>query len=169
MNTFETILTRRSVRAYQDKPVPAELIDKLLQAAMQAPSAGNAQPWHFVVVTDKKVLAEIPTVHPYGQMIANAPVAIVICADTSLEKHPGCWMLDCSAAAENLLLAAHDLSLGGVWTAVYPFEEVIKGIKKILSLPKGVIPHSVIPLGYPAHSYNPKSYYQKERIHRDKW
>ena len=114
METIETILSRRSVRSYTDQPVSDEIITLLLKAAMQAPSAGNAQPWHFIIIKDKLLLKEIPKFHKTAPMVANAPAAIVICADLNLEKYPGCWVLDCSAAAENLLLAAHDLDLGAV-------------------------------------------------------
>ena len=136
---------------------------------MQAPSAGNAQPWHFIVVKDQLILNKIPEFHKTAPMAKNAPMAIFICADLTLEKYPGCWVLDCSAAAENILLAAHDLGLGAVWTANYPLKEVEKGVKKLLDLPKNIVPHCLILLGYPAHPYNSKTYYQKERIHYDKW
>ncbi len=169
MDTFKAILTRRSVRAYTDKPVSDTDIDDLLKAAMQAPSAGNAQPWHFIVIRDKKILSEIPKFHKTAPMVTNAPVAIAICADLNLEKYPGCWVLDCAAAAENILLAAHSKGLGAVWTANYPLKEVEAGMKKLFNLPKNIVPHSLIPIGYPAHPYNPKSYYQKDRIHQNKF
>jgi len=169
MNTQEAILSRRSVRVYTEKIVSDHDIEILLRAASQAPSAGNAQPWHFIVIKDKKTLAKIPPFHKTAPMIANAPVAIAICADLNLEKYPGCWVLDCAAAAENLLLAAHDLGLGAVWTANYPLKEVEDGMRNLFKLPPNIMPHCVIPIGYPAHPYNKKSYYQKERVHYDKW
>jgi len=169
MNTNRAILTRRSVRAYTDQVVSSRDINDLIKAAMQAPSAGNAQPWHFIVIKDKKILAQIPIFHKTASMVANANVAVAICADLNLEKYPGCWVLDCAAAAENLLLAAHDKGIGAVWTANYPLKEVESGMKKILNLPDNISPHSLISIGYPAHPYNTKSYYNKERIHQDKW
>ena len=169
METIETILTRRSVRAYLDKPVSDDDLKTILKAASQAPSAGNAQPWHFIVIKDKKILKAIPAFHKTAPMVATAPVAIAICADLNLEKYPGCWVLDCAAAAENLLLAAHDLGLGAVWTANYPLKEVEAGMKKLFNLPDNIRPHSLIPLGYPAHPYQAKSYYQPDRIHNDQW
>jgi nitroreductase len=169
MNTQKTILSRRSVRAYTEQDVSDKDIDDLLKAAMQAPSAGNAQPWHFIVITDKKILSEIPKFHKTAPMVANAPVAIAVCADLDLENYPGCWVLDCAAAAENILLAAHDKGLGAVWTANYPIKAVEEGMKKLLDLPDNIVPHCVIPIGHPAHPYNSKSYYQKERIHYNKW
>lgn len=169
METLEAIRTRRSVRAYTEQEISDRDLEDLLKAAMQAPSAKNSQPWHFIIIKDKKILNEIPKFHKTAPMIANAPVAITICADLSLENHPDCWMLDCSAAAENLLLAAHDKGLGAVWTANYPIKEVQEGMKKLLNLPDNIVPHCVIPIGYPAHPYNPKGYYKKERVHYDKW
>jgi nitroreductase len=169
MNTIEAILTRRSVRAYSEKEVSDEVVEDLLKAAMQAPSAKNAQPWHFIVIRDKKILNEIPKFHKTGPMIAKAPLAILICADLELENQTGCWMLDCSAAAENLLLAAHEKGLGGVWTACYPINETQEGMRKLFDLPDNIVPHSIIPIGYPAHPYNPKSYYQEKRVHHDRW
>src|SRR5512142_911151 len=107
MDALEAILTRRSVRRYTPEPIAEELLHELLDAAMHAPSAGNEQPWHFVVVTDRETLAAIPRFHPYAVMLRQAPAAIVVCGDPTLEKYHGYWVQDCAAATENLLLAAH--------------------------------------------------------------
>ena len=122
MDTLLAIRTRRSIRAYQDKPVPEELTQKLLAAAMQAPSARNQQPWQFIVIDDRALLAKIPGVMPNAAMAAEAPLAILVCAELALEKSQGYWVLDCAAAVENMLLAAHALGLGAVWCGVYPRE-----------------------------------------------
>ena len=116
MNTLDAIRTRRSVRKYAAgrKPVAPETVRILLEAAMAAPSAGNQQPWHFVVVDDPAILDQIPAIHPFAQMAREAPLAVLVCGDTSLEKHKGYWVQDCAAAVENLLLAAHDQGLGAV-------------------------------------------------------
>ena len=106
MDVLEAIHTRRSIRAYQDQPVPKELVQQILTAAMYAPSAGNAQPWQFVVINDRKLLQQIPKVHPHAPMAEQAPLAIMVCGDLDMEKYPGNWPLDCAAAVENLLLAA---------------------------------------------------------------
>ncbi len=98
MDALETIRTRRSIRQYQDRPVPEEVLQQVLRAAMYAPSACNAQPWQFVVLQDRKLLRSVPNIHPYAAMAVQAPLAILVCGDTSLEKCPGYWVIDCSAA-----------------------------------------------------------------------
>jgi nitroreductase len=169
MDALEAILTRRSIRKYEEKPVPEELVKKLLAAAMSAPSANNTQPWHFVVVTDRQLLAEIPKVNPYAKMAADAPLAILVCGDATLELAPGYWVVDCAAAVENLLLAAHALGLGAVWTGIYPRDERMNGFRHLFGLPHHVAAHSLIVLGYPAETVPPDDRYRQERIHRDRW
>ena len=169
MDALEAIHTRRSIRKYEDKPVPEELVRKVLAAAMSAPSASNTQPWHFVVITDRELLAEIPKVNPYAKMAGEAPLAILVCGDATLELAPGYWVVDCAAAVENLLLAAHALGLGAVWTGIHPREERMNGFRHLFGLPHNVPAHSLIVLGYPAETLPPEDRYQKERVHRDRW
>ena len=169
MDTLEAIMTRRSIRKYTDQPVSDELIEKLLEAAMMAPSAGNQQPWQFVVVQDKVTLSKIKDFHPYAGMAAKAPLGILVCGDTSLEKYPGFWVQDCSAAIQNLLLAAHAEGLGAVWTGIYPEMDRVEGCRKIFSLPENIIPLAFIPIGYPDQNPSSKSRFQAERVHKEKW
>jgi nitroreductase len=131
MEAFEAILSRRSIRKYLPTPVSEHDIHQLLDAAMNAPSSSNGQPWHFVVVSDRKLLDEIPRFHAYSGMLKEAPLAVVVCGDTSLEKTKGVWVQDCSAATQNLLLAARALGLGSVWLGVYPLEDW--GCRTVLS------------------------------------
>ncbi len=112
METIEAIMTRRSVRKYTSQEVSEEQVEQLLRAGMQAPSANNGQPWHFVVIRDRAILDEIPKFHPYAQMLKSAPLAILVCADLAHTNSPDYWMVDCSAATENILLAAHVLGIG---------------------------------------------------------
>ena len=107
MEALQAILSRRSIRLYTSEPVKAELVDELLHAAMSAPSAGNQQPWQFVIITERQKLDVIPTFHPYAGMVKLATVAVLVCGDTRLDKNKGYWVQDCSAATQNLLLAAH--------------------------------------------------------------
>lgn len=144
------IFKRRSIRKYLDKPVAKEDIDDLLRAAMAAPSAGNEQPWEFIVVDDKNVLKKIADVHPYAKMLYEAPVAIVVCGDLNKEKHKGFWVQDCSAATQNILLEATDKGLGTVWIGVYPDDTRVKDISNIFGIPSNVIPLSIVAVGYPA-------------------
>ena len=111
------------------------------------PSARNSQPWHFIVLTDRQLLEQASTVNPYAQMAATAPLAILVCADTRLEKSPGYWPVDCAAAVENMLLAAHGLGLGAVWTGVRPRPERIEGFRRLFSLPESIIAHSMVVIG----------------------
>ena len=169
MEVLEAILTRRSIRQYQTTSVPEELVQKLLAAAMSAPSARNSQPWRFVVIDDHQLLDQVPAINPYAEMARRAPLAILICADPSLEKSPGYWMLDCAAAAQNMLLAAHGLGLGAVWCGVYPRQPRIEGFRRLLGVPEEIVPHSLIVLGYPAEDHPREDRYRPERVQRNGW
>jgi len=169
LNIFEAVHHRRSIRKYTDAPVSDETVETLLKAAMSAPSAGNAQPWQFVVITDREILNRVPDVHPYAAMAKQAPVGILICGDLRLEKYPGNWVADCSAATQNLLLAAHASGLGAVWTGVYPQQDRIEGFRKLLGLPDQVIPLAFVPVGYPDQRLMPEDRFRKDRIHRNGW
>ncbi len=111
METLEAILTRRSIREYTPQAIPDELAQELLVAAMQAPSAGNQQPWHFIIVTERKQLDALADVLPFGKMLKAAPLGVVICGDVERARYRDFWAQDCSAATQNLLLAAHCLGL----------------------------------------------------------
>jgi nitroreductase len=169
MDTLTAIHARRSIRRYTDRAVPEETITLLLQAAMAAPSAGNEQPWQFVVITDRTILDVIPAFHPYAAMLKHASVAILVCGDLAREKHQGYWAQDCSAAAQNLLLAATALGLGAVWTGIYPREDRVAGMRMLLRLPAEVIPLALIPLGYSAEHPGPVDRFDPARIHRNGW
>jgi nitroreductase len=169
METIEAILTRRSIRKYTDRSVPDELVSQLLKAAMAAPSAGNEQTWQFIVIRDRALLDAIPKFHPYSAMLKYASVAILVCGDLSLEKFKGCWVQDCSAATQNLLLAATATGLGAVWTAVYPMEDRVAGMRQLLTLPEHVIPLSLVPIGYPAEQPAKADRFNAERVHGDRW
>src|SRR5665647_680519 len=145
---MKEIFERRSIRKYSKLPIPDDDIEKLLRAAMAAPSAGNQQPWEFIIIKDKNILAAIIKIHPYSQMLKEAQLAIVICADLEKEIHSGYWVQDCSAATENILIEAQHLGLGSVWLGVYPKEDRVKGLTELLNLPVRVIPLSIVSLGY---------------------
>jgi nitroreductase len=165
----EAILARRSIRKYTKDPVPDDVINDLLKAAMSAPSAVNEQPWQFIVITDRKILDEIPKFHPYSQMLRTAPVAILVCGDLELEKAKGYWVQDCSAATENILIAAQDKGLGAVWLGIYPREDRVTNLQKLLGVPEHVIPFSLVSLGYPAEQKPPANRYDESRVHHDQW
>lgn len=169
MDVFETIKTRRSIRNFTDQPVSAELIQHVLQAAMLAPSAGNQQPWHFIVATNRATLDQVPGFHPYCKMITKAPVAIVICGEPEGKKWPTFWVQDCSAATQNLLLAARGLGLGTVWAGVFPEEDRMAGARKIFNIPESVMPFAIIPIGWPDGEFKEVERYNAELIHTEKW
>ena len=164
---IENIMTRVSVRAYEDRPVEDEKIEAILRAAMAAPSAGNKQPWEFVVVTDRAILSEIAQNFQTIRMADKAPLAIIVCGDLN-NTFPGdgldYWVEDTSAATENLLLAAHSLGLGAVWCGIYPMMERVAYLKKLLKLPENIVPLNVIPVGYPAEDPAPKDKWKPEKI-----
>ena len=169
MEALEAIRTRRSIRKYEDKPVPEALIRQVLAAAMMAPSARDARPWQFAVIDDRRLLAEIPRICPNAPMAARAPVAILVCADLGLEKSPGYWAIDCASAVQNMLLAAHALGLGAVWCGVYPREPRVEGLRRLLDVPEGVNPHSLVLLGYPGERPESEDRYEAQRVRRNAW
>ena len=168
MEAMEALLTRRSIRKYTNQPVPEQLVKHLLEAAMCAPSARNQQAWQYLVIRDKARLAELQQVHP-NVPSSGAALAIVVCGDTAAETAPGYWVQDCSAATQNLLLAAHASGLGGVWSGVYPREEKVAALRRLFALPEHVVPLSVIAIGYPAESKGRQERYDTKKVHFDQW
>lgn len=170
-DALTAILTRRSIRDYSPHPVPEELIKLLLEAGQAAPSAFNERSTEFVVVNDRKVLDEIFKVNPKALQLKKASVAIVVCGNQDKQKFKdqGYWQLDGAVASENMLIAAHALGLGAVWTAIYPYPDRIPKVQKILNLPQQVIPLNVIPVGYPAEKKVREQLYDASRVHNNKW
>lgn len=164
----ENIMTRTSIRAYTEQPIAADTIEMLLKAGMAAPTAMNGQPWHFVSINDKAKLAELAGENPRGgRMLKEAPLAIVVCGDmtkTRDGKAREFWVQDCSAATENILLAAHALGLGAVWTAAYPMDERMAEISKALKLPETLVPLCTIIIGHPAEQPEPKDKWKPENV-----
>jgi nitroreductase len=169
MDLMTALITRRSVRRFDPKPVPAELIETMLRAAMQAPSAANAQPWHFVVITDRLMLEKVTEFHPAAESLHQATVAILICGDSQLEKRPDRWIMDCSAATQNILLAAHANELGAVWLGIHPDPIRIDGMRRLVKLPQHVHPLSLVAVGYPAQEMQAVDRFHPDRIHYETW
>lgn len=169
MDALEAIFGRRSIRKYTDQAVSAETTETLLRAAMSAPSANNAQPWRFVVITERAVLDAIPTFHPYSEMLHQAPLAILVCADKTQTSQPGYELLDCSAATQNLLVAAHALGLGAVWLGIFPREERMRGIKNLVCLPDHILPVALVSVGQPAEHKPPADRFDAAKIHYNTW
>jgi nitroreductase len=169
MDAMEALLTRRSIRTFLSRKIPDKLLQDLLEAAMAAPSASNRRPWHFVVIDDREILDEVPRFHPYARMLREAPVAILICSDPGIEPQESFQIQDGSAAAENLLLAAHAGGLGGVWLGIHPIEERVAGMRRLLNLPEAILPLALLALGYSPQKGERTDRYQASRIHRNRW
>ena len=164
---INNIMTRTSIRQYTDEPVSKADIETMLRAGMAAPTAVNRQPWHFVVINSKEKLAELAGSNPRGGMLKQAALAIVVCGnmDKALQgPAQGFWIQDCSAATENILLAANALGLGAVWTGLYPDENRAGEVAKILKLPQAFIPLCTIVIGHPAERPQPKDKWKPENV-----
>lgn len=169
MKVMEAILKRRSIRRFTNQPIAKEDIYSLLHAAMMAPTARNCQEWEFVVVRNKETFKKMMHVHPYAKMLEQADCALVVCGNTQREHAPGYWMTDCGAATQNILLAATSLGIGSVWLGVYPNEERMAGVAKILGLPDHVKPLNIIALGYPDEKKEDVDRFDPAKIHEEKW
>lgn len=167
---IENIMTRTSIRQYKAQAVEQEKIDIMLKAAMAAPTAVNLQPWHFIVITDSAVINQLAGPRP-----TNAPLMIAVCGDTNKttmddgNKLPDFWVQDVSAATENLLLAAHAMGLGAVWTGVYPVMERVADVANVLNCPENIIPLAVVRIGYPDEAPQPKDKFKEENISYNKF
>lgn len=169
MDALENLLTRRSIRRYTAEPVTEAEVEVLLRAAMAAPSAGNQQPWHFVTIADRSVLSQLPDIQPHCRQMLLAPLAILVCADVTAEKHEGFWVQDCAAAAQNILLAAHALGLGGAWCGLYPRTPWCEGVARLLNLPHHVQPLCLLSIGHPDEEKPNSERFRRERIHDERW
>ena len=179
---LEVIMSRTSIRNFTGEAVAKEQLETILKAGMAAPSAMNVQPWRFVVLTDQARIQELLGGGPRSQMFSTAGAVILVCGQTTFlrkpwgqpdapeEEHENIfWYEDCSAAAENILLAAHALGLGAVWTAGYPAMERITPLAKALNLPENVLPLCIIPVGVPAENPEPKDKWNPDNIHWEQW
>ena len=166
-DAIETLMTRTSIRSFTDRAVAADTVEMLLRAGMAAPTAVNKQPWHFVVIDDRAVMDSLGGNGRQSQMWKESPLAIVVCGDMDKALDgPGrdFWIQDCSAATENILLAAHALGLGAVWTGCYPIEERVANVSRVLNLPETIIPLCVIVMGYPNEQPAPKDKWKPENV-----
>ncbi|MCH3917779.1 MAG: nitroreductase family protein [Spirochaetia bacterium] len=169
---LENILTRTSVRSYTEKKIDSQTLELLLKAGMAAPSAMNRQPWRFILITERAVLDSLATRLPYAKMAAEAQAGIVVCGDmdaTGEGEKDLMWVSDCSAATENILLAAHALGLGAVWTAVYPVRDRMETVVDVLHLPSKIVPLCFVPVGYPVGTERVKEKFKKDNIHLNRW
>lgn len=168
---IENIMTRTSIRQFTDQQIGKDTLETLVKAGMAAPSAMNKQPWAFVVVNEREILDSLNIVHPYSNL-KTATAAIIVCGNmqkTIEGEGREYWVQDCSAATENILLAAHGCGLGAVWCGVYPSPERVKAISEVLGLPEYIIPLNIISMGYPAENPEPKDKWNPDNIRWQKW
>jgi len=163
---LQMIFARRSIRKYTAVSVDEADIERLLKAAMSAPSASNIKPWHFIVVTSRRTLDALAKAHPHGKMLANATLCIAVCGVPDESRY---WEQDCSAATENLLLAATALGLGAVWLGVHPREKRCAAVRRVLNIPENVVPLNLISIGHPAEKKKARTQYDETRVHRGNW
>ena len=169
MEVLEALITRRSIRKYTHQKVEKEIIMELVKAGMFAPSACNKQPWHFIIVDNRETLNAIAAFHPNAKMLTDTTSAIVICGDEVKAHGKGYWPVDCSAATQNILLAAHAKGLGACWLGIYPREERIAAMKELFALPEHIHAFSVVSIGYPAETPKMANRFDESRIHFNLW
>lgn len=169
MEILEAILSRRSIRKYSGEPVSDQELETVLRAGFHAPSAHNIQPWEFIVIKDKNKHKSIAELHTYAKMLPQADVCIIVCGDKNKQSMTGFIIEDCSAAIQNILLAAHGIGLGAVWCGLYPVTHLTKGIKKICSLPSNIIPIGMVVLGHKGEERKQVDKYNAEKIHYEEW
>lgn len=162
----DIIFSRRSIRQFTAEPVENETLILLLKAAMAAPTACNSQPWEFIVLTEPEILSEIRSKFLFARY--NAPAAIVVCGNVSIANNSAArdhWVQDCSAATENILIAAAGIGLGAVWIGVYPYPGKIRPLAEILGIPENVTPLSLVMVGHPAEQKEPRTQYDEHRVY----
>lgn len=165
--TLHIIFSRRSIRQYTSEPVTEGMIQALLEAGMAAPSASNARPWHLVAISERPTLAALAEAHPYGKMTARAALAIAVCGDRAVS--PRYWVQDCSAATQNILIAAAALGLGAVWLGCHPNKERETALRSVLGIPDDIGVLSLISIGWPAEHKPARTQYDPARDHRERW
>lgn len=169
MEVFEAIFNRRSIRKYTDKKISKESIDKLLTAAMVAPSAMNTQAWQFLVLNKREIIDSLVEAIPHAGMVKEASAAILVCADESIENNITYNLQNTAASIQNILLGAHAIGLGACWIAVYPLEDIVKNVKELFNLPEKIIPIAVISLGVPGEELKCENRYKEAKVHYNKW
>lgn len=168
---IENIMTRTSIRQFTSQPIGKDTLVSIVKAGMAAPSAVNLQPWSFIVIDEPEALNKLNEVHPYANL-KTATAAIIVCGLLDKTDNEGIkpyWVQDCSAASENILLAAHAYGIGAVWCGVYPNSERIEAVKGVLDIPEEVMPLNIITMGFPAENPQPKDKFKTENIHYQKW
>ena len=169
MDAIKNMLTRRSIRKYTSRIISDDIVKELLEAGMHAPTARNYQPWHFVVVNDRSMIDALSVAHPYAKMLKEATLAILVCGDRTIQEEDGYLIQDCSAATQNIMLAAHAHGLGSVWLGMYPREDRMQKVSELLDIPDHILPVALISIGYPNEVKKAPVRYKEDRIHLNKF
>ena len=168
METISAIMSRRSIRHWTDEPVTEEERRIIFEAAMNAPSAADARPWHFVALDDPATIRRFTGLGG-TEMLAESTFMVLVCGEPGKEVYPGFWPQDCSCAAQNMQLAAHDIGIGCVWIAIHPLEERVAACREILGIPQAVVPFALLAMGVPNEVVAPEYRYDEQRLHLNKW
>jgi nitroreductase len=169
MDALTCLMTRRSIRRYGGEPVTGPQLEQIAKAALQSPSAFDCRPWEFAVLRDRERLRRLERAMPHCEMLAEAAAGFLVCGAPAREKVPGFWIQDCSAASQNVLLAAHALGLGACWIGLHPVEERESAVRRLLNVPEDLIPFSLISLGAPAEHPGFEDRWDAGRLHDDGW
>lgn len=168
METIKALMTRRSIRAWTAEPVSNEQRQTILEAAMNAPSAADARPWHFVTMDKPEVIRKFTGLGG-TEMLEHATYMVLVCGEVGREIYPGFWPQDCSCAAQNMQLAAHDIGVGCVWIAIYPLEGRVEACRDKLDIPADITPFALLAMGIPAEQLEPEYRFDSERVHQNGW
>ena len=167
---IKVILDRRTVRKYKKEQISDTILEQIIKAGMYAPYAAKDMPFHFIIVKNPDTLADLKTIHPFGQPLETAPVAIIVCADKKCEPVDGLYVSDCAAATENILLAAKSFNIGSCWLGLYPWKNITDKVKEYFKLSEDIIPFSIITMGYSNEQEESRpERYDASRIHNDVW
>lgn len=169
MDAITNLVTRRSIRAYRPEPVDADTLKLVLEAAMFSPSAGDQEPWHFLVIQDPATLQAIAASHPFASFASQAPLAVLVCADIRDLPYPAFWPMEAAAATQTLMLAAHAQGLGSIWIGIHPRPDREDFIRQLIELPEGVMPFALVPLGKPAETPEQPIRWNEAKVHSEKW
>jgi len=170
--SLQLLFERRSIRNYNTaEPISDAEVDDLLAAAMAAPSACAKDPWHFVLIRQRSILEAMADALPNGQMLRQAAMAILVCGDLhkAHDQQLSYMLQDCSAAIENLLLAASILQIGACWLGVHPRPDRLAAMSQMFQLPEAIVPVSAIALGRPAEQLPARSRYTAAAVHHERW
>jgi nitroreductase len=169
VDALTALMTRRSIRTFTDEPVTDEEIETVLRAAMAAPSAHNMRQWRFVVVRDPQTLNRLSKATLFAGPIGRAQAGIVVCSEKRVDPYAGFWAINCAAAIENALLAAHAIGLGAVWIGVHPISPFALAVRRVIGAPRDVAIHSMIAVGRPAEPKPPVDRFEADWVHRERW